>query len=205
MCSSDLDDAVEKIVDFWESNRAEKYAGIIALDATPDYKVIGSLLPKQAKAITQSDFYLQGGTGDKKLIYRTDVINKYPPYPLFEGEKYVGLSYKYMMVDDDYKMLILNEVVCLVEYLEDGSSLNIIHQYRKNPKGFAELRKVSMQRNVPLKMKFKDAIHYVSSCLISKNKQFLKETPCKMLTLLSIPFGVLLYIFSMKTNKDTVI
>ena len=30
-----------------------------------------------------------GGSGDKKLVYRTDIINKYP-YPVFEGEKYVA-------------------------------------------------------------------------------------------------------------------
>ena len=38
-------------------------------------------------------------------------------------------------------MILLNEVLCCVEYLEDGSSLNMLNQYRKNPRGFAFYRK----------------------------------------------------------------
>ena len=57
----------------------------------------------------------------KKLVYRTEVINKYPPYPVFEGEKYVALAYKYRLIDQDYKLVVLNEVLCNVEYQEDGS------------------------------------------------------------------------------------
>ena len=30
---------------------------------------------------TLSGYYAQGGAGDKKLIYKTDVIKQYPPYP----------------------------------------------------------------------------------------------------------------------------
>lgn len=43
-------------------------------------------------------YYNNGGSGDKKLIYRTDVIKSTPLYPVFEGEKYVGLAYKYHIV-----------------------------------------------------------------------------------------------------------
>ena len=46
---------------------------------------------------TLEDFYLKGGKGDKKLIYRTELMNQYPEYPIFEGEKYVGLGYKHLL------------------------------------------------------------------------------------------------------------
>ncbi|MEG1296876.1 MAG: glycosyltransferase family A protein, partial [Niameybacter sp.] len=179
------DDAVEKIVAFWSQHGDDCYAGILALDATTDYKVIGCKLPEDKPATTLMGFYTQGGTGDKKLIYRTQVIKKYPPYPIFEGEKYVGLNYKYMMVDKDYPLLIMNEIVCLVEYLADGSSMNMVHQYRKNPRGFAELRKVGMCYKPGIKAKFKEAIHYVSSSMMIRNGKFLKESPCKGLTVLA--------------------
>lgn len=198
------DDAVEKIVHFWKQNGSDSYAGILALDATPDYKVIGCRLPEDKLTTTLMGFYANGGTGDKKLIYRTEVIKQYPPYPIFEREKYVGLNYKYMMVDKDYSLLIMNEIVCLVEYLADGSSMNMVHQYRKNPRGFAELRKAGMIYKPGLKAKFKEAIHYVSSSIMIRNSKFIKESPCRGLTTLAILPGIALYMFIMCTSKNTV-
>jgi hypothetical protein len=82
----------------------------------------------------------------------------------------------------------------------------MLRQYRKNPKGFAFIRIDDMlnQRST-LKFKFKSCIHYVSSSLISKNKNFLKETPCKFLTILAMPLGVIFYayvIFNTRDNKN---
>ena len=138
--------------------------------------------------------------GDKKLVYRTELTKEYP-YPLFEGEKYVGLAYKYYKLDEKYKLLTLNKVVCIVEYLEDGSSKNMLRQFRTNPKGFAFYRIENMKNSkASLKFKIKENIHYVSSSLISKNKKFIKESPCKLLTILSIPVGMALYKHIMKSQ-----
>lgn len=196
------DDAIEKIIHFWEEHRSKKYAGIIALDATVKQEIIGKKLPEDKKSTTLSGYYARGGAGDKKLIYRTEVIKKYPPYPIFEGEKYVGLNYKYIMIDQDYEMLIMNEIVCIVEYMPDGSSMNMINQYRKNPKGFAELRKVYMQYAPNFKTRFKDAIHYVSSSILAKNKRFIQETPYKAYVICAIPFGFILSVL-IKSNKGS--
>lgn len=73
------------------------------------------------------------------------MINSVPPYPVFNGEKYVGLVYKYTLVDQKYKLFVLNEVVCEVEYQEDGSTSTMWKQYLKNPQGFAFLRKIAMK------------------------------------------------------------
>lgn len=198
------DDGVEKIVRFWNEKKDEKYAGIIALDATKEGKVIGTELPKDKTDTTLSGFYSKGGQGDKKLIYRTDVMKKYPPYPVFEGEKHVGLSYKYILADQEYTLLIMNEVVCIVEYMPDGSSLNMIQQYKKNPKGFAEFRKLAMKYAPDFRSKFKHCIHYVSSSIMLRNKRFIKEAPCWFMTIIAIPFGIVLYFYIMNTDKKTV-
>lgn len=195
------DDAIEKITNFWKSHGNKKYAGMIALDATTDYKVIGTKLPEDRTSITLTQYYDEGGRGDKKLIYRTEVVKKYPPYPIFEGEKYVGLNYKYIMIDQDYELLIMNEIVCIVEYMPDGSSYNMLYQYRKNPRGFAELRKLKMRYAKHLRTRFKDAIHYVSSSLMLRNKRFILESPYKLLTVCAIPFGSLLYVFILYSTR----
>jgi glycosyltransferase involved in cell wall biosynthesis len=196
------DDAIEKIITFWRSYGNENYAGLVGLDATRKGNIIGTLLPEYTKYATLTDIYGKYNVkGDKKLVYRTDLIKKIPPYPIFAGEKYCPLSYKYILIDQECPLLLLNEVLCHVEYLEDGSSRNIINQYKKNPKGFSFFRKITMIYSTTNKERFRAAIHYVSSNLMLKNTRFLKETPCKLHTLLAIPLGFLLYVFIKNNHR----
>ena len=127
------DDAVEKIITFWNAHGSKEVAGIIGLDADFQGNLIGTPFPYECRRTTLGGFYAQGGRGDKKLVYRTDVIKQYPEYPIFEGEKYVSLGYKYQLIDQDYPLLALNEVLVNVEYRPDGSSLNMYRQYIRNP------------------------------------------------------------------------
>lgn len=186
------DDAVQKIYDKWQSIKDKNYAGIIALDADFHGKIIGKGFPKGLKSTTVMGYYNNGGYGDKKLVYRTDVINSYPEYPVFDNEKYVSLAYKYRLIDQEYEMAVLDNVLCNVEYQEDGSTNNMLRQYRNNPKGFAFWRKIRMIYPDSKKRMVVDCIHYVSSSLLAKNNKFIKESPKKILTVLSLPAGFML-------------
>ncbi len=181
--------AVSKIKTAWESVRNKGYAGLIALDADFAGNIIGKGFPADLRETTLGGYYASGGAGDKKLIYRTDVINSVPPYPVFDGEKYVGLVYKYTLIDQQYKLSVLDEVVCEVEYQADGSTGTMWRQYLNNPRGFAFLRKTAMQYPTSTKRLILDCIHYCSSSQISKNKEYIKESPRKLLTVLCTPAG----------------
>jgi len=194
--------AVELILNCWNEHKSDNLAGIIALDIDIKGKIIGKELPSNTDTTTLIGYYENGGAGDKKLIYRTDIVNSVPPYPEFKGEKYVGLAYKYHLIDKKYKLFILNEPVCVVEYREDGSSVNMFKQYLNNPKGFAFLRKSEMLCTSSKKRCFIECIHYVSSSIISKNKNFFKESPKKLLTLCAIPFGIVLTVYIRKKSKS---
>lgn len=187
------EDAVEKLIHFWQEKGSDRFAGMIGLDVDMNGKLIGTNFPIELEETTLSGFYARGGRGDKKIVYRTDIIKKYPEYPIFEGEKYVGLAYKYMLVDRDYPLLVLNEPLVVVDYQEDGSSVNMYKQYWNNPRGFAFFRKTEMQMPYGLKRKFMVCVHYVSSSIISRNRSFIQESPQKGMTLLATPFGWLLY------------
>ena len=105
------------------------------------------------------------------------------------------------MLDQKYELLLLNEVLCYVEYQTEGSSFNMFSQYRKNPKGFAFLRKINMQLPfASMSYKFQQAIHYVADSLIGRNGKFFQESPRKFLTLAAILPGVLLYFYIMRTK-----
>lgn len=188
------DDAVEKIVSFWKKFGSDNYAGLIGLDQMENGNIIGTKFPSDLSETTLQNFYANGGRGDKKLVYRTDVIKKYPEYPIFEGERYLGLAYKYMLIDMDYRLLTLNEPLVTVEYQQDGSSYNMYTQYWRNPKGFSFYRKTEMMCTPTLKRKFISCIHYVSSSIIDGNYNFLSDSPKRFLTILAIPFGVILYL-----------
>ena len=190
------ENAVQKILEKWKKIKNFGYAGIVGLDADMNTgEIIGTDFPDNMKDTTLKDYYVQGGKGDKKLVYRTEIIKKYPPYPVFEGEKYVALAYKYRLIDQDYKLAVLNEVLCDVEYQADGSSGTMYKQYLKNPKGFAFWRKISMQYPESKKRMFRDCVHYVSSSLISHNYHFIKESPKKLYTILATPLGVIFTVF----------
>ncbi|KMY51892.1 glycosyltransferase family 2 protein [Peribacillus loiseleuriae] len=200
------DDAVEKIVSFWKKNGSDKYAGIAGLDASPDGGIIGTIMPNNLKEATLSNLYGKYGVkGDKKLVYRSELTRKTPPYPIFPGEKYCPLSYKYILIDQKCPLLIMNEILCHVEYLADGSSMNIIKQYKRNPNGFSFFRKVAMKHAPSLKEKFRESMHYVSSNLMIKNYKFLFESPCKIITFVAVPFGIILYLYIQNTGKATVL
>lgn len=187
------DDAVEQIIKQWKEKGSEKYAGIIGLDQKENGEIIGSAFTEGEISTTLYGFYKRGGKGDKKQVYRTDVIKSYPEYPIFKGEHYVGLGYKYQLIDQDYELLVLNKPLVVVDYQDDGSSRNMYRQYWNNPKGFAFIRKSDMCCAHSLKEKMRACIHYVSHSIRSKNIHFIQESPLPLMTFMAIPFGVLLY------------
>lgn len=195
------DEAVGKILDFWEKNGSDEFAGIVGFDTDFEGNVIGSRFPEDLKKTTLGAYYKNGGSGDKKLVYRTDVVKKYPPYPEYEGEKLVPLGSLYTLIDEDYELLVLDEALCRVEYQPDGSGASIFRQYRQSPRGFMYARIIRMKYAASFKGKASGAIHYISSCIFAREKHFLKKSPKKLLTVLMIPFGVLLNIYIRIKNR----
>lgn len=197
------DDAIEKILTIWNLHKNDpKIAGIIGLDAFKDGKIVGTSFPENLKRVKYGHLKSMKVYGDKKFVYRTDVIRQYPEYPVFEGERFVPLNYKYLLIDHQYDMVATNDVLCIVEYLADGSSKNIIRQYLVNPRGFEHERKIRMKYAFSFKERFRNAVHYVSSAIILKNRKFIADSPKKMLTIAAIPFGVALYFYISKTKRS---
>ena len=187
-------DAVEKIVSFWKTHGSDKYAGIVGLDYAEGGGLIGTEFPEGMTETTLNGFYGSGGKGDKKLVYRTDVVLRYPEYPLFTGERYFSLGYKYLLIDQDYKLLTLNEPLVIVDYQTDGSSFNMYRQYWNNPNGFMFLRKEHMRLYNSFMVRFKSCIHYVSHSIRAGKREELFNNPCPLMTLFALLPGVALYL-----------
>jgi glycosyltransferase involved in cell wall biosynthesis len=196
------DDAVERILNFWRDNASPEISGIVGLDAYTDGQIVGTRLPTGLRTARLFDLYQKYRvTGDKKIVYRTELIRLHP-YPIFPNEKYVGLASKYYQLDQYYQLLLLDEVLCIITYMPDGSTRNKIAEYRRNPRGFAFYRKTLM--NLPfasLSYRFRQAIHYVSSSAFARNRQFLHESPRKLETLLAIPAGLVLCLYILAKTR----
>ncbi|MGQ4665897.1 glycosyltransferase family 2 protein [Metabacillus halosaccharovorans] len=188
------DDAVEKIVSFWKKHGSENVGGIIGLDCHQNREIIGTELPNDMKKSTLFNLYHKHEVkGDKKLVYRTCLTKKFP-YPIYQNEKLVPLSYKYFMLDQECEMLLLNEPLCIVEYLPDGSSMNILRQYKNSANGFRFYRMEMMKLpNTTFNFKFKQAIHYVSCSLFINSNSIIKQSPKKLLTIFVLPLGLILH------------
>jgi len=189
-------DAVEKILETWKTRGNKTVAGIIGLDSFKDGKIIGSAIPESIETATLGELYTKYGvSGDKKLVLRTSVVKEFPAYPEFEGERLVPLSTLYKMIDTKYKFLCVNDVYCIVEYLPDGSSHNILKQYKQSPNGFLYARRVEMKLANDTKTKFTRAMHMVSSSIFAGRWDIFKDNPSKILTTLAVPFGLALNLY----------
>ena len=187
-------DAVQIIFDAWQKVKGRNYAGLLALDAEFSGKLIGKGFPEGLAETTLGDYYRNGGKGDKKLILRTDVVRQYPPYPTFEGERFVPLGTLYTMIDRDYTLSVLDEVVCLVEYMPDGSTHNMTRQYFRNPNGFRYGRLVSLNAPLSLKRKLTIYVHYAAESILAR-KPIILDAPSKLLGTLSVPAGLVLALY----------
>ena len=191
------ENAVELILNKWKTIEDKTdIVGMVGLDVDKKGNVIGSKIPDKLKYSTLYDIYhVHKVKGDKKLVLRTDVVKQYPQYPLFENERFVPLGALYLMIDQDYKLACMNEALCVVEYMEDGSTINIFKQYRKHPKGFRYYRTLEMLYYKGAISQVKTVLHYISSSLYAKDFKFFKDNPKKLLTLLLLPLGFLFHMY----------
>lgn len=200
------DDAIEKVVNYWRANGSKDIAGIVGLDCTPDGEVIGDLLPNQ-KTVNLIDLLVGKYplvNGDRKNFVRTDLYKSVAPMKEFPDERDFNPHYLHIKICKQYDFLVLNEKLCYVDYQTDGMTNTVFKQYLRSPKGFREQRLLDMSlEGVPFIFTAKKTIHYVSSCIISK-QPCISASPRKLLTVLMYPFGAALTVYLKHTQREHV-
>lgn len=190
------DDAIEKILHFWEEYGSNEYAGIVGLDYDLNGNVIGDPLPSQ-KSINLIDLLVgryQIHNGDRTNVVRTELYKRYAPMKVFPGEKNFNPHYLHLQISQEYDFLVMNENLRFVEYQPTGMSHSILQQYRNSPNSFMQTRLLYLSfPKMPLRFRLRNSTHLVSSGILAgKLLEALKLSPCKAITLLSIPCGVIL-------------
>ena len=200
-------DAVEKIVSFWKEQGTDDYAGILGLDFNIATKeIIGGTFPSGLREVYFYDLTLKKlHAGDTKPVMRTSLMRQVAPQIGFPGEKNFNPVYMMLQVCDNYPVLLMNEVLCNVEYQigADSMSQGIWRQYANSARSFAKLRLLEMglKRN-NFRNKMRVCVPYISSCLLSRDKKWLSNSPLKIMTLLLFPMGLMLYLMVLWKNRS---
>lgn len=190
------DDGIEKILAKWTKEGGDNYAGIIGLDSFENGEIVGSPFPDDLSHCKVRDLVpVYKATGDKKYVYRVEVIKKYLPFIEVSGERHGGVNYLYLVIDADYEMLCDNKVYCIVEYQPDGLSAGVFNQYANNPLTYCLIREKLISVLPSKKEKFRHAIHYVSCALFAKDIRLLLKTRQKLYVWPALPFGVVLNLY----------
>lgn len=192
------DDAVSTILSQWETRGGDSFAGLLGLDFYADSdKPVGGPFPDRMDSCYLYDLETKGlHRGDTKQVMRTALMKEVAPQTGFPGEKNFNPFYMLLQVCDRLPLLVVNRNLCYVDYQtgRDSMSERIFGQYLDSPRSFAKLRRLQMTlRHTTAIYRLRAAIHYVSSCLISRDRRWLADSPCRIQTVLAAPFGCILY------------
>lgn len=189
-------DAVEKIFVFWErQNITESISGIISYRKYFDERLVGTRIPPHIDRCKLRETYKKyGSIGDKVVIYKTDILKQYP-FPKFDSERFLGESYVYNQIDDNYDMLIFNDEIYYFDYQIDGLSQDFRKLYRANPLGFQAAFELQLKNCYSFVDKMKTSAHIV--CLSIKNRKFkgLMKLFQSFASILGFPFGLAFYFY----------
>lgn len=188
-------DAVSSIIEYWRKYGSDKYAGLTGLDFYLDGTPIGGYFPAWLKEGRFSDLLIRKvHVGDTKQVMRTALMKEVAPLIGFPGEKNFNPAYMFFQVDREYPCLFLNKNLCFVEYQQhDSMSAAIYRQYINSPRSFAKTRLLYMQLHNPtFTFLIRTCIHYNSSCILSQDRDWLKNSHRKLLTILTRPLGWIL-------------
>lgn len=195
-CDSDdflIADGVELILSFWKEHGGEQYAGIFLPFIDTEGNRICSAFPESIHAATYQEFsFKYKVSGDKQTVLRTEIIRGIPDAPVFENERLVPETFKWIQLPDEYPFLLLDRPACVVEYQRDGYSKNVQRCRARNPYGFREMYRSLMVHSRYTKPKLKGALGFIAFSFIVQEYAYLKEglSPLLLIALTPLGFGL---------------
>lgn len=163
-------DAVDLILKKWqEESSLDDVAGIIALRGSNANTPLGTWLPEGVEYSTVWDLYFKyHHKGDIALIYRTDVLRNYP-YPVEPGEKFIAETYSSYLIDQEYRMALLQKVIWICKYLPDGYTHNVRKVSRENPFGYMRIKRLYIDLASGFLLRFESTVLFLVGAFYAGN------------------------------------
>lgn len=191
-----LPDAADRIEKTW-CNRADRdVAGCIFLRGYDDKNCVGHSELEDGTYDMIDAMFSHCIDGDKAEVFRSDVLKQYR-FPEFPNERFIGEDYIWRQIYLQYKMMYVNKIIYICEYLEGG----LTKQGRKLrimcPLGGMENSKVSFDKHFPLKERVKRAWLFVCYGKFAQMRfgEIVKKSQSKMLIYINYFPGVMLYYY----------
>lgn len=180
-----FDDAVEVIERNKDRIQDDKICGLFGLrslqDRTPMQKIC---LPSNVKNATQTEVrYKYKVPPEYYQVYKSSVIKKYR-YPLFDGEKYMPLSYMQDQIDQEYEFALLDDAIMVCYYQEDGITNHQKKLVKNNPRGYKEFKRQQMVFSKDFISRIKACVAYDTGCILSKEYLSIIKSPFPLYTTL---------------------
>ncbi|MCR4738994.1 MAG: glycosyltransferase family 2 protein [Lachnospiraceae bacterium] len=110
----------------------KKLGGIVAHKGESEDEVLYGQEFPQVSHSTLYGLYLKGFKGETTLIFRTEVLRRFP-FPEIEGEKYVPEDYIYDKIDCEYVLKVLPKIITVCEIVSSGYTDSLKRLKRENP------------------------------------------------------------------------
>lgn len=195
------DNAIDTIYQNWNKVKTNsKLAGIIALRGNELREPISTRMPRHVSQSSILDLYNKYKfKGDTMLIFRSEILKKYL-FPVFEGEKFVTEAVIYDQISKEYKMILLDEVLYIGEYLEDGYSRNIKSIHRKNPNGYMFYLSSRIDNASSFKEKYIAYSNYLRGMIDIKDFRYAKNKN-KLMLIISVFRAITIYLKSIIKSR----
>ena len=194
------ENAIETFISTWDNiNNKQEISGIVALKGKDVDTPIGTWMPSKIELSTLNSLYNKYKfRGDTALLFRTEILKKFPFF-VVEGEKFIGENYVYNQIDQQYSLYLLNKILYICKYLEDGYTTNIRRLTKNNPKGYMVLNKQRILLSKTIKNKYFNTIRYMVGCILSKEEHPIKNAPYKVFaTLAYLPALIICFLYYRK-------
>lgn len=194
-----MDDMVKDILSLWIEKGGDEVGGIIARNRFLNHE-IKSEFPQKDRLTYQELYFQYGYTGDCNLVFYTDMIRRTPPSPVFQGEKLVAESWKYIQLPE-IPLLLLDKEVIVKEYQEQGYSTNVRKYIFANLNGWRETKRQYMIHSRHWKPRLKGYMGYIMGSFFLKDWRFIVDSPKPVWTALLTPVGFAGYLHALRKWK----
>lgn len=173
---------------------AKDLAGVAFLKGDLQERKIKAPMPQGIEKASIWALYEQYNfKGELALLFKTEILKHYL-FPVFEGEKFVGESVVYDQISDQYEMLLVNQIIYLYAYYQDGYTQNVTQLYKHNPKGYLFYLNQCIERARDESARKKAKAYYIAGCLRIGYRNWLKDRKDKKEMMVSLPRGIYIYL-----------
>lgn len=195
------ENAIEKIYKYHSKYKLKKeICGYSFLRKYSNGIINGKILDKNEIIDDYINIRINGNdtNSDKAEVWKTQYLRNYH-FPVFKGEKFLGEDVIWVQLAIEFKMVFLNEIIYISDYLEDGLTKNRRVNNLKSPKGCCYRSKliidISKTKNINVVFLIKNIIQYIVYGKFSKSsfKALYNECSKKISFLFLYPISIMIY------------